>query len=136
MREFAMYRGARIYLCFVVFVCLSIAIGTNSMPSRMLRVVSLATIFAFLLYRHPANRWWNNPINSVGPRFRGYRPRPTDAGQWVEAPIAEVDKSTFGKLLASRMQREPRLNVVVRGRDAGTPPVGSDSPLYDAELDG
>ncbi len=64
-----------------------------------------------------------------------YRPRPTDAGRWVNAPIAEVDKSTVGKLLASRMGREPGLHVVVRGRTPDLDPLRADA-LYDPEIDG
>ena len=60
-----------------------------------------------------------------------HRPRQTDAGRWVEAPVAELDKSTFGKLLASRVKREPRLRVV-----PSNPPPASLDALYDAELDG
>jgi hypothetical protein len=61
--------------------------------------------------------------------------RESEEGIWLDAPIAEVDKSTIGKLLASRMSREPGLHVVVRGRDAAPEPFRLDT-LYDAELDG
>ncbi len=66
---------------------------------------------------------------------RPYLLRRPDAGKWLEAPIAEVDKSTMGKLLASRMRREPGLHVVVRGNAQPLEPIRQDS-LYDAELDG
>ena len=68
----------------------------------------------------------------IGWTLRRYRPRKTDAGKWVDAPIAELDKSTCGKLLASRMRREPGLHVVVRPE---APPPCTDA-LYDPELDG
>jgi hypothetical protein len=61
-----------------------------------------------------------------------YRPMRTNAGRWLEAPVAELDKSTIGKLLASRASRDPSLHVVVRSTPA---PICSDA-LYDAELDG
>jgi hypothetical protein len=66
---------------------------------------------------------------------RLYRYRRPEAGNWLEAPIAEIDKSTTGKLLANRMAREPGLHVVVRGRGSAPEPVRSDA-LYDEELDG
>jgi hypothetical protein len=78
------------------------------------------------------------PTNRPGPHpwfRRPYQFRRPEAGTWLDAPIAEVDKSTMGKLLASRMRREPGLHVVVRGRDATSEPIRSDA-LYDAELDG
>lgn len=62
----------------------------------------------------------------------GYQPRPTDAGHWLDAPVAELDKSTIGKLLASRLRREPSLHVVI---GPATPKAITD-PLYDPELDG
>jgi hypothetical protein len=65
-------------------------------------------------------------------RRRPYRPRDTGAGRWLEAPVAELDKSTVGKLLASRASRDPGLHVVVSRNE---PPVCSDA-LYDPELDG
>jgi hypothetical protein len=58
--------------------------------------------------------------------------RPSDAGNWLEAPVAELDKSTFGELLARRLRRQPELHVVVRHE---TPKVCTDA-LYDPELDG
>jgi hypothetical protein len=71
-------------------------------------------------------------IKDVIASARRYRPRDTDAGRWLEAPVAELDKSTIGKLLASRASRDPSLHVVVRR----TPPPVSSDALYDAELDG
>ncbi len=65
-------------------------------------------------------------------RSRRYRPRPTARGRWLWAPVAELDKSTTGKLLAGRMRREPGLKVVIR---ASRPPPSTDA-LYDAQLDG
>jgi hypothetical protein len=69
--------------------------------------------------------------SSVRTRER-YRPRDTDAGRWLEAPVAELDKSTIGKLLASRASRDPSLHVVVRN----TPPPTCTDALYDPEIDG
>ena len=63
---------------------------------------------------------------------RRYRSRDTTSGRWLEAPVAELDKSTLGKLLTSRASRDPSLHVVVR---SAHPPVCTDA-LYDAELDG
>ncbi len=79
-------------------------------------------------------RGWARRAPGESPRrcFRSYRLKPTDAGRWVDAPVAELDKSTFGKLLASRAGRDPGLHVVVR---RSPPEVRSDS-LYDDELDG
>jgi hypothetical protein len=71
-----------------------------------------------------------SPVHSWRP---SYRRRQTNAGNWLSAPIAEVDKSTCGKLLASRMRREPGLRVVVASREP--PPACSDA-FYDPELDG
>ena len=54
-------------------------------------------------------RRWPRRAPGRPPRrfFRDYRPKPTDAGRWVDAPAAELDKSTVGLLLASRAGREP-----------------------------
>jgi hypothetical protein len=68
----------------------------------------------------------------AAPLRRYYQPRPTDAGNWLGAPVAELDKSTCGKLLASRLRREPGLHVVIRHE---TPRICTDA-LYDPELDG
>ncbi len=63
---------------------------------------------------------------------RPYQFRDTGAGRWLEAPVAELDKSTVGKLLASRASRDPSLHVVV----SNTPPPVCSDALYDPELDG
>jgi hypothetical protein len=91
--------------------------------------------FALLLCSryNPATNIGKNSVDSVTRiRWTTYRPRMTDAGKWVEAPVAELDKSTFGKLLASRLRREPGLDVV---KSTERPEVCSDA-LYDPELDG
>ncbi len=76
-------------------------------------------------------RWIDREAHarSIG---RRYRPTRTDAGRWTAAPIAEIDKSTCGKLLAGRLRRNPGLKVVV-GRGPAGPPS---DVLYDPELDG
>jgi len=62
----------------------------------------------------------------------GNRKRNRNAGRWLGAPVAELDKSTLGKLLTSRASRDPSRHVIV----SRTPtPVCSDA-LYDPELDG
>jgi len=83
-----------------------------------------------------SNRWLG-PIQvrdeKVAPILtRRYRSRDTTSGRWLEAPVAELDKSTLGKLLASRASRDPSLHVVVRS----TPPPVCTDALYDPELDG
>jgi hypothetical protein len=70
----------------------------------------------------PRPRWGRRP----------YEPMRSDAGRWVDAPVAELDKSTIGKLLASRASRDPGLHVVV---PSNHPPACTDA-LYDPELDG
>ena len=67
-----------------------------------------------------------------GPRLWSYRFRNPDAGRWLEAPVAELDKSTVGKLLASRASRDPSVHAVVGGSKS---PDRSDT-LYDPEIDG
>jgi hypothetical protein len=80
--------------------------------------------------------WLNGAFEGTQRRRKPYRFRRPDAGKWLEAPVAEVDKSsTMGKLLASQMSREPGLRVVVRGREIPSEPVSLD-PLYDPEVDG
>ncbi len=61
-----------------------------------------------------------------------YRKKYTEAGRWLEAPVAELDKSTIGKLLASRASRDPGLHVIVRS----TPTPTCTDALYDPEIDG
>ena len=65
----------------------------------------------------------------------GLMKRNQSAGRWLHAPVAEVDKSTLGNLLANRMKRNPGLNVVVRGASTPMNPAALDQ-LYDYELDG
>ncbi len=59
----------------------------------------------------------------------------SDQGRWLDAPIAEVDKSTCGLLLANRWRRDPSLRVIASqgGRDSTPGPHGG---LWDRELDG
>jgi hypothetical protein len=95
---------------------------------KLLFLVILSFAFVALVVK------WNQPfyVRLDTSWRRPYQPRDTGAGRWLEAPVAELDKSTIGKLLASRASRDPSLHVVVRNTP---PPVCSDA-LYDAELDG
>jgi hypothetical protein len=56
-------------------------------------------------------------------------------GVWADPPVAELDKSTVGLLLASRLRREPGLRVVAPGQGRDWPAPPSDG-LWDRELDG
>jgi hypothetical protein len=96
---------------------------------------SVSVHFLFIVWVVSSIPQQNQVRSPARPRVRGYTPRPTNAGHWVEAPIAEVDKSTMGQLLASRMRREPGLHVVVRSPSSAPEPIRLDA-LYDAELDG
>ena len=88
--------------------------------------------FAFVYFYIIGLKFQGMRIGEAAPFRRYYQPRPTDAGNWLEAPVAELDKSTCGKLLASRLRRQPSLHVVVNHE---TPKVCTDA-LYDPELDG
>ena len=98
---------------------------------RFLIVLTYPVAIA-LLARYGPRRVGLRAWSRYRPRNTGYRPRDTGAGRWLDAPVAELDKSTVGKLLASRASRDPGLHVVVRS----TPPPACSDALYDAELDG
>jgi hypothetical protein len=121
------------YFGGVWFVSLLVTICCLSRGPRLLLFLGVSIHIAAMVLGLPhelINRIDNPPFSI--PSTRRYRPRNTGAGRWLEAPVAELDKSTIGKLLASRASRDPSLHVVVRS----TPdPVCSDA-LYDAELDG
>jgi len=75
-------------------------------------------------------------IARLGKSRRGAAPRGrSDQGRWLDAPIAEVDKSTCGLLLGNRWRRDPSLRVIASrgGPDAGPGPHGG---LWDRDLDG
>jgi hypothetical protein len=132
--ETAMKRRKVIFLSLLSLAFLLIA--TWGAPSRPMSVfllfIGIHLVFLILRCITPEGMKREAHAWSIG---RHYRPRQTGAGRWLDAPIAEVDKSTVGKLLASRMRREPGLHVVVRGRTAEPHPASSDC-LYDPELDG
>ena len=126
--------GKAIILLLLIPACLTLATwGLSGRPWGLL-ILSIGIQLAIFIAKCGNAKWMDNEAHawSIG---RVYRPRPTDAGRWVDAPIAEIDKSTVGKLLASRMRRDPGLQVVVRGRTAESHPASSDG-LYDPELDG
>jgi hypothetical protein len=107
-----------------------LAFGLFLIPHRLallmalLAQLALSLTLGFLQIRKAGG--WDAPS-----RWR-YQPRPTEAGHWLDAPVAELDKSTTGRLLASRLGRVPGLHVDTRPR----PPRDDGNPLYDAELDG
>jgi hypothetical protein len=116
--------------CLILFSWLRI----SCLPSNSW----LVKMVPFLLSCLPSNSWLVKmvPFLHQIKVWQENRPRRiAEEGNWLDAPIAEVDKSTIGKLLASRMRREPGLHVVVRGRDSSPEPFRQDA-LYDAELDG
>jgi hypothetical protein len=96
---------------------------------RIMLLAGIAILLTALVFQASIIRKFKSDL--LIPR-QPYQPRPTDAGNWLEAPVAELDKSTCGKLLASRLRRQPGLHVVVRPE---TPRNCTDA-LYDPELDG
>ena len=113
------------------YVGLMFALGVALSMSRGFYLVSLPIVFTIVFWNGgKAMREGIWAIANLPPRR--YRPRDTGAGRWLEAPVAELDKSTVGKLLASRASRDPSLHVVVSSH---RPPASTDA-LYDPELDG
>ena len=123
-----------VILLLLIPACLIVFTWSVPSRSRILFFLCIGLQLAILIARCQDARWMDREAHAWSLR-RGYRPRPTDAGQWIDAPIAEIDKTTVGKLLASRMRRTPGLHVVVRGDSAESHPASSDA-LYDPELDG
>jgi hypothetical protein len=115
---------------FFVFWSFVPAIGTSTWPGAPAGLI-FSEVLAFLAF-YVALEWLGSKSSPL-PTHRPKKRR--DEGIWQDAPIAVVDKSTIGKLLASRMRREPGLQVVVRGQDAAPEPFRLDE-LYDPEVDG
>lgn len=130
--ESAMSPGKIIIRAWIIFACMACALsilGLSKIP--MLCYFGLLTILGIVRSRDPE---WGNKETQAWSLYAHYRPRATDAGRWVAAPIAEIDKSTVGKLLASRLQREPGLRALRYGTTEPNP--ASFDSLYDPELDG
>jgi len=85
-----------------------------------------------LILRLAADRAAGRPWVPAAPR--SYRPR--NQGVWEDPPVAELDKSTFGLLLASRLRRVPGLRVAEPRTVRNPAPPGSSDELWDRELDG
>jgi len=56
-------------------------------------------------------------------------------GRWLDAPIAEVDKSTCGLLLANRWQKDPKRRIIA-SREKSDPTPTPHGELWDRDLDG
>jgi hypothetical protein len=119
-------------LLIYVVVCMPLTgVPAPILPRLILTFIALTWMIGIASTR---SRPKDSPVEINNRQLRRRRPR-SEEGIWRDAPIAEVDKSTIGKLLASRMRREPGLHVVVRGPDSAPEPFRQDA-LYDAELDG
>jgi len=111
------------------FVGIVVILGSHRSVPRIMIPMGVYLLSCLVVLAR-LTRW--GTARSFEPRTLRYRPRPTDAGQWLDAPIAEIDKSTCGKLLASRLRRQPGLHVVVHSPG----PKPCTDALYDPELDG
>jgi len=67
------------------------------------------------------------------------RPVLKPSGKWEGAPVAEIDKSTTGRLLAGRVRRDPSLlrnvSLTPSPPEPGSTPPRRDG-LWDRDLDG
>jgi hypothetical protein len=78
----------------------------------------------------------NRERDAAGARNAWRTPRRRDQGVWADPPVAELDKSTLGLLLADRLRRDPALHVVVARPEATPTHPASNHELWDRELDG
>lgn len=73
--------------------------------------------------------------DEIPPRSRRHVLKP--GGDWLGAPVAEIDKSTTGQLLAGRLRRNPEIQI--SHHPAPAEPVHQPprrDALWDRELDG
>jgi hypothetical protein len=97
------------------------------------RGVVLSVFVWFVVH---ANLLRNRGRDASGARNAWETPRRRDQGVWADPPVAELDKSTLGLLLADRLRRDPALHVVVARPEASPTPLASNHELWDRELDG
>jgi hypothetical protein len=118
----------------VVALLLIGAIRLGLRPPQLRGGAALAVFFLLSRILFEAARSRKGDIPSV--RNAWQAPRRRDQGVWADPPVAELDKSTFGRLLADRLRRNPGLRVVVAPRQSPPLPPASTDGLWDRELDG
>ena len=123
-------------LGWVFFAGLAIVVsGVLTRPRAMsiIRLIGFGIQVYFFYRIFTAVRKLTGSESDGAPRH--VRKTRSEEGRWLDAPIAEVDKSTTGILLGNRWKRDPSLRVMVRrgGTDATPSPHGG---LWDRELDG
>jgi hypothetical protein len=118
-------------------VVIVLLIGAILLGVRLPGVRGGAAFVIFFLWSRflfEAARSRKGDLSAPGNAWRP--PRRRDEGIWADPPVAELDKSTFGRLLANRLRRDPRLRVVAPRPEARPTPPASDQGLWDRELDG
>ncbi len=119
----------------VALILRQAVLGTDS---KVIQVVGSAVSAWILVFE--VGRLASKTPPTAEDHPQGGRRRPKAGGNWLAAPVAEIDKSTTGQLLASRLRRDPNLNVEARSgtspdADPRAGPLGRDG-LWDRELDG
>jgi hypothetical protein len=102
----------------------------------LLRPIRASVLFICVWIVFRAYQLRNLERDAGGARKVWETRRRREQGVWADPPVAELDKSTLGLLLADRLRRDPALHVVVARREARPTPPASNHDLWDRELDG